>query len=118
MVLPEHKIALERLAELSRMLGAATDEIAELDETAVKAKIVFETQYARQFLLAEGPIEVKKQVAVLATREAREGMELAAVQVRACKERIRTLGTQIEVGRSLASAQKAAFGAEGAGQWT
>jgi len=40
------------------------------------------------------------------------------MRLRACKERIKTLGTQIEVGRSLASAHKTQWNAEPVGQYT
>ena len=117
-MIPSHQQALERLAELSRLLDKATDEIAEADEESVRAKQLYEVAYARAFLDAIGSMELRRQIANFETREENLIMELAQAKVRAIKERIRTLGTQIEVGRSLASAHKNQFAAEPVGQYT
>lgn len=117
-MIPGHQKSLERLAELSRLLDNATSEIAVLDEEAVHAKSAYEVAYARAFLDAVGSMDLRKQIAIFETQEQNLHYELAQAKVRACKERIRTLGTQIEVGRSLASAHKSQFTAEPVGQWT
>jgi len=117
-MIPSHQQALERLAELSRLLDKATDEIAEADEEAVRAKQLYEVAYARAFLDAIGSMELRRQIANYETRDENLQTELAHARVRAIKERIRTLGTQIEVGRSLASAHKNQYLAEPVGQHT
>lgn len=117
-MIPNHQQALERLAELSKLLDKATDEIAILDEEAVRAKQLYEVAYARAFLDAIGSMDLRKQIAIFETQHENLTMELAQAKVRALKERIRTLGTQIEVGRSLASAHKNQYLAEPAGQYT
>lgn len=91
------------------MLDAATSEVAELDEAAVRARQVFEVAYARAFLTSDGPVDGRKQQAVLATAAEKLAAEIGAQRVRACQERIRTLRVQIEVGRSLGAAQRAEF---------
>jgi hypothetical protein len=117
-MIPNHAQALERLAELSRLLDKATDEYAILDEEAVHAKQTHEIAYARTFLTSIGSMDIRKQNAILETEEENLNAEIAAAKLRALKERIRTLGTQIEVGRSLASAHKTQFTAEPTGQYT
>lgn len=117
-MIPNHQQALERLAELSRLLDKATDDIAALDEEAVHAKQTYEVAYARAFLDAIGSMDLRRQIATYETREENLTMELAQAKVRAVKERIRTIGTQIEVGRSLASAHKNQYLAEPTGQYT
>lgn len=117
-MIPTQAVALERLAELSRLLDAATDDIAVLDEEAVRAKAKYEVAYAKQFLEAIGSMDIRKQVAIYETQDESLTYELAQMKVRACKERIRTLGVQIEVGRSIASATKTQFMAEAVGQYT
>jgi len=117
-MIPTHQQSLERLAELSRMLETATTEIAVLDEEAVHTKSAYEVAYSRAFLDSQGSMDLRKQIAIYETREENLTYEIAQQKVRACKERIRTLGVQIEVGRSLASAQKIAFTAETTGQYT
>ena len=117
-MIPNQLEIVKRLSELSKLLDAATDDIAALDEAAVVAKQANEVAYARAFLAADGPMDARKAQAVIVTADAALAMELAAAKHRACRERIRTLGVQIEVGRSLSSAVKAQFAAEATGQWT
>lgn len=117
-MIPNHQQALERLAELSRLLDKATDDYATLDEEAVRAKQLYEVAYARAFLDAIGSMDLRRQIATYETQTENLHSELAQAKVRALKERIRTLGTQIEVGRSLASAHKTQFNAEPTGQYT
>ena len=117
-MIPNHAQALERLAELSRLLDKATEEIALVDEEAVKAKQTYEIAYARAFLNAIGSMDLRKQIATIETETENLTAELTAARLRAIKERIRTLGTQIEVGRSLASAHKNQYLAEPTGQYT
>lgn len=117
-MIPNQAQSLERLAELSRMLDAATTEIAVLDEEAIRAKSAYEVAYARAFLDNQGSMDLRKQIAIYETQAENLTYEIAQAKVRACKERIRTLAIQIEVGRSLASAHKTQFQAEGVGQYT
>jgi phage shock protein A len=108
---------VRRLAELSRMLDNATEEIARLDEAAVRAKGRHMVRFAREFLGQEtGSVDARKQTAVLACKDAWLDAEIAEQQVRACRERIRTIRDQIEVGRSLNSAIKAEWSASAVGQ--
>lgn len=85
-----------RLAELSRLLDAATSEIARLDETAVRAKGRYQVAFARSFLSETGSVDARKQTAVLACQSDWLDAEIAEQKVRACKERIRTIRDQIE----------------------
>lgn len=107
-----------RLGELSRLLDKATADIAQLDEDAVRAKAAFEVAFAHAFLQADGAMDQRKQIAVLAAADARLVMELAEAKHRACRERIRTLGVQIDVGRTMSAALRQQFQAEAVGQWT
>ena len=118
MSLPNQIAVLERLAEVSKLLDAATDEMAVLDEAAVRAKQSFEVAFSRAFLRSEGAMDLRKHLAVVATGDELLVVELASQQVRACRERIRTLGLQLEVGRSLSAALRSGFNSEGVGQWT
>ena len=116
---PEQLRVIKRLAEVSRMLDAATDELAVLDEESVRAKQVFEVEYARRFISAGGhPVDVRKHMATMATRDERLAFELAAAKHRACKERINTLRNQLSTGQTVSAALRHQFAAEGTGQWT
>ncbi len=85
---------VKRLAELSRMLDAATAEVAELDEKAVRARGRYQVAFARVFLGQEsGSVDARKQTAVLKCESEWLEAEIAEQQVRACRERIRTVVT-------------------------
>lgn len=110
--------ALARLAELSRMLTRATIEYELLDEDAVRAKAEYEVRYAAAWVgYGDSGMnnEERKQASVLDTRDEKLAMDLSAAKVRAKQEQIRTLRSQIEVGRSINAALRADFMA-GSGQ--
>ena len=115
---PEQLRVIKRLAEVSRMLDAATDELAVLDEDAVQAKQVFEVGYARAFIEAEGSVDMRKHVATVRTAGERLAFELAYAKHRACKERINTLRNQLSTGQTVSAALRHQFAAEGTGQFT
>lgn len=117
-MIPTQLEIVKRLSELSRMLDAATAEIAELDEAAVRAKAAYESAHARAFLSAEGSVDARKMQATLLSADLWLQMEMAQALHRACRERIRTIGVQIEVGRSMSAATRSQFAAEAVGQYT
>lgn len=109
---------IKRLGEVSRMLDKATEELAMLDEESVRAKQLFEVEYARRFIAAEGAIDMRKHLATLATADERLAFELSAAKHRACRERINTLRNQLSTGQTVSAALRHQFAAEGTGQWT
>jgi hypothetical protein len=109
---------LDRLSECSRLLDKAQQDLADLDEAAVRAKQAYEVAWARAYLKAEGSIEARKAEAVIVTAGECLEAELCAAKVRACRERIRTLGAQLDVGRTLSAAIRSQWQAEPVGQWT
>jgi len=113
---PEQERVLDRLAELSRELDAVTKEIADAEVAALHQKHQLEVGYARAWLGSEGSVEQRRQLAIVATADQRFRAEGAALQVRILRERARTIGTQIDVGRTLASSQRQQWAAEGTGQ--
>tara|TARA_R110000868_G_scaffold241868_1_gene497390 strand:- start:427 stop:780 length:354 start_codon:yes stop_codon:yes gene_type:complete len=117
-MLPNQTEVVKRLSELSRMLDAATEEIAVIDDKAVRAKGSYEVAYAKTFLQSNGSMDVRRQESILACSEERLEMEIAEAQVRAVKERINTLRSQISIGQSLSAAIRQQFSAEGVGQYT
>lgn len=107
---------IKRLAELSRLLDSATLEVAQLDEGAVRAKQRYQVAYARSFLGSDGSVDSRKQKSVLACQAEWLDAEIEEQKVRACRERIRTIRDQIEIGRSLNSAVKSEWAASAVGQ--
>jgi len=116
MTLPTQQEVVLELSRLARELDAKTGEIARLDEEAVRARSRFEVGFARSFLKSQGPVDVRKQQAVLATEAAKLDAEIADAKVRAAREAIRTLRDRLEVGRSLNAAVRAEFMAGAVGQ--
>ena len=118
MSLPTQLEVIKRLSECSRLLEVAQHDLADLDEAAVRAKQAYEVAWARAYLKADGSIEARKAEAVIVTAGEALEAELCAAKVRACRERIRTLGAQLDVGRTLSAAIRSQFQAEPVGQWT
>jgi hypothetical protein len=104
------------LAQLGRQLDAKQDEIAALDEEAVRAKARHEVAYARAFIKAQGAEGLRKQTAILETADQKMDAEIAEQKLRAAREAIRVLRDRLDIGRSLNSAIKSEWSAQGAGQ--
>lgn len=95
------------LARIARDLDAAVRELRELDEQAVRARARFEVRFAREFLDADGAMDVRKQKAILATEKEKLDAEIAEQKVRSQRALIDALKVRIDVGRSYGSAIKA-----------
>lgn len=98
---------VKRFIELSHLLDKATTECDQLDEAAVTAKGAHRVAYARSFLKAQGPMDMRTQIAISETADEWFAFELADQQLRACKERVRTLRDQLDIARSLSAAMRA-----------
>jgi arginase family enzyme len=109
---------IKKMQELWTHLEQAGYDCEQLDEDFVIKKIEFEKQYARTFLSESGPMEIRRQQSILDTSDAKFDMELAEVRLRACKERIRRLGQQLEITRSMNAAAQRQFMTEPIGQYT
>lgn len=115
-MIPEQAKVVEQLAACARELDRLSFQVAGLDREAVDALAAHRVAYAEAFLTAEGPLEERKQKAVLVAEEQRFQAEVAEQKVRACRERIRALRDRLEVGRSLNAAVRAQFASEAVGQ--
>jgi hypothetical protein len=104
------------LAQLGRDLDAKQNEISRLDEEAVRARARFEVAFARAFIAAQGAEGLRKQTAVLDTEAAKLDAEIADQKLRAARESIRVLRDRLDIGRSLNSAIRSEWSAQGAGQ--
>lgn len=109
--LPTPNEVVHQLVDLAAYLDAATRELAELDEKAVRAKVRHEVAYARAFLNAEGAADTRKQTAVEVVKVEKWDLELAEAKVRACKERLRTLRDQVDIRRSMGAALRSEWAA-------
>ena len=92
---------ISTLSSISKDIDEATDDIAEFDEQAVRARANYKTAYARAFLGSSGSMDIRKYTAELETAEAHLESELADQKHRASVGAIRALRDRLEVGRSL-----------------
>jgi len=92
---------IETLSKIARDIDEATDDIARLDEEAVRARAEFKTAFARSFLSAQGAMDIRRYTAELETADLYLFHELADQKHRAAVSQIRALRDRLEVGRSL-----------------
>ncbi len=115
-MIPEQQAIVLSLSQVSRDLEALSRTIDQLDRAAVAAWSTHRRAYARAFLDAKGPVEDRKQTAILACEDQRLEAESADQATRYARERIRVMRDRLEVGRSLNAAVRSQFAAEAVGQ--
>lgn len=116
MTTPTANDVVVMLSRIGRELDAKQDEIARLDEEAVRAKSRFEVSFARAFIQAAGAEGLRKQTATLETADQKLDAEIAEQKLRAAREAIRVLRDRLDIGRSLNSAIKSEWAAQPAAQ--
>lgn len=92
---------LTRLSDLLEDVTKPGGELERLEEERIRAQQRYEVHYARVFLTATGSVDARKHTAVLECADDKFALEMATAKRDACRERIRTLRSQIDVGRSL-----------------
>lgn len=97
---------LDHLQSISRDLDKAIEDLETLELAAEKAEAVYRVEKAKAFLSAEGSVQAREHQAILATQteliERGEAAALARVQV----QRVKSLHARIDVGRTVASAER------------
>jgi hypothetical protein len=97
---------LDHLQSISRDLDKAIDELKTLELAAENAEAAYRVAKAKAFMAAEGTERAREHQAVLATQveliERGEAAALARVQV----QRVKSLHARIDVGRTVASAER------------
>jgi len=101
--LTANDVALQ-LAELSRQLNALVKEIGKAEIDAVNAREDFTLAHSKAFLRAEGPMDVRKHLAIEATHAERLAAETAEAVVRGLRRQIDSVRVRIDVGRSVGAA--------------
>lgn len=101
---------LDQLQNISRDLDAAIRDLRTLELAAEKAEAVYRVEKAKAFLSAEGTERAREHQAVLATQteliQRGEAAALARVQL----QYVKSLHSRIDVGRTVASAEKTLAG--------
>lgn len=113
---PSTNDVILQLAQLGRDLDAKQREIRNLDEAAVRARARYEVTLSRNFLKAEGAMDVRKHTAIVESADLKLDAEIADQVLRAARESIRVLRDRLDIGRSLNSAIKSEWAAQGAAQ--
>lgn len=103
------------LVELGRQLDAKVTEYADLGDEAAAARRDAEVAFARHFLQAEGPMDIRRQVAIEHAADKRFAADIAERKVAACKEAIRALHLKIDVGRTASANVRAEIALAGSG---
>lgn len=94
------------LAKLSLKLDELVRAIGEAETAAVHAREDFTLTHAKAFLAAEGPMDVRRYVAIEATHTERVAAELAEATVRGLRRQIDSVKLRVDVGRSLSAAMR------------
>lgn len=97
----------DQLSALSRQLDELVRTIGAKEREAVNRREDFTLAHSRAFLAAEGPMDVRKHVAIEATHVERLAAELAEAEVRGLRRQIESVKLRVDVGRSLGAALRA-----------
>lgn len=98
--LTANDVALQ-LSKLSRELDRLVTEIGQAEIAAVNAREDFTLAHSKAFLQAEGPMDVRKHLAIEATHVQRLEAETAEAAVRGLRRQIDSVKVRIDVGRSV-----------------
>lgn len=101
---------LDHLQSISRDLDKAIEDLETRELAAAKAESVYRVAKAQAFMSAEGTERAREHQAVIATQvELIQRDETAAI-ARVQLQRVKALHARIDVGRTLASAEKTLAG--------
>jgi hypothetical protein len=95
------------LLELSRELAELSKDLDQLEIDAVNSREDLTLAMAQKFLSAQGPVDVRKNIAISETSDLRLVAETAEALVRGRKRQLDSLKVRIDVGRSAAAALRA-----------
>ena len=95
------------LLDLARELAALASDLDTLEVDAVNRREDLTLAAAKAFLAADGPVDVRKNEALVATHVERLAAETAEALVRGRKRQLDTIKIRVDVGRSAAAALRA-----------
>jgi hypothetical protein len=97
----------KQLGVLAVELGKTVAQMQAADLAATKARSRYDFAFSSAFLAAEGPVDVRKHEALVATHDLREEAEVAEALLRHLNRRINEIRVRIDVGRSYGAAVRA-----------
>jgi hypothetical protein len=90
-----------RLIGLSQEIDSAHEALVEAEHGFQQAKAKHEIEYARAFMQAEGPMDVRRYTAVLRTERYRLELAIAEASQKAARENVWRLRTHSDLARSV-----------------
>jgi hypothetical protein len=102
---PQQVVA--QLSELGRQLDAAVVTLRTAETDAALLRHAADIAEAKAFVAAEGPVDLRKRLALLAVATEEDEALVAEATLRWLRSRIRAIDTRIEVGRSYGAAVRA-----------
>lgn len=103
------------LIVLSRQMYVKDRELRSLGKTAAAARKKAKVVYAEAFLKAEGPMDIRRQIAELAAADAKFEAEVAEQEVSACKEALKNMHAVVDIGRTLSATTRDEMKLSGSG---
>lgn len=104
---PEGERLIQHLGQLGRDLTREIGRLGEAEEDAVAAEAEFRVEYAKAYDNATGNMETCKQQAIAATNDLWRSWQQKAILVRIQRESLKALHARIDIGRTMASREKA-----------
>lgn len=98
---------VQGLLNLARELAELSKDLGLLEIDAVNSREDLTLASAKAFLAADGPVETRKNIALVETHSERLVAETAEALVRGRKRQIDSIKVRIDVGRSAAAALRA-----------
>lgn len=93
----------QRLIDLELRLDELVKEFKQVNRAAAEAKRTAEVAYARTYMQSTGPVEERKQTAILETADQRFTLDLAERSVSSCREALRAQHAHIEAARTMSA---------------
>jgi hypothetical protein len=101
---------LDHLQTISRDLDTAIEDLKTMELAAAKAESTYRVEKAKAFMSSEGTERAREHQAVIATKVQLIERDSTAAMARVQLQRVKALHARIDVGRTLASAEKTLAG--------
>lgn len=101
---------LDQLQNISRDLDAAIRDLSRLEQESADAESAYRVTKAKAFMRASGSVQAREYQAVIDSEIQLINRDKSAALVRIQREQIRALHARIDVGRTIASTEKALAG--------
>jgi hypothetical protein len=97
---------LDHLQSISRDLDKAIEDLETMELAAAEAESAYRVAKAVAFMSAEGAVQAREHQAVIATQVQLIERDKTAAMARVQLQRVKSLHARIDVGRTVASAEK------------